>query len=61
MSHDPLTTIRASFDSSYNEMTQTNSAIIAAIKPSMEYADGCMSMRLGNARYSAFSEQSMCT
>jgi hypothetical protein len=30
-------------------MTQTNSAIIAAIKPSMEYAKLCMSMCLGNA------------
>jgi len=34
-------------------MTQTSSAIIVAIKPGMEYARLCMSMRLGNARYSA--------
>jgi len=30
--------------------------IIVVIKTSMEYAKLCMSMRLGNARYSAFSE-----
>jgi hypothetical protein len=36
-------------------MTQTKLAIIAATKPSMEYAKLCMSMRLGNARYSAIS------
>jgi hypothetical protein len=36
-----------------NKMTQTNSVIIAAIKPSMEYAKQRMSMCLGNARYSA--------
>jgi hypothetical protein len=30
----------------YNGMTQTNSANIVAIKPSMEYATLCMSMRL---------------
>jgi hypothetical protein len=53
MSHHPLTNIRASFGSPNNKVTQTNSAIIAAIKPSMEYAKLCMSMRLGNARYSA--------
>ena len=35
------------------EMTQTSSANIVAIKPSMEYAELCMSMRLGNARYSS--------
>jgi hypothetical protein len=29
----------------YNGMTQTSSANIAAIKPSMEYAAPCMSMR----------------
>jgi hypothetical protein len=34
-------------------MTQTSSAIIVGIKPSMEYAKLCLSMRLGNARYSA--------
>jgi hypothetical protein len=34
-------------------MTQTSSAIIVAIKPSVEDAKLCMSMRLGNARYSA--------
>jgi len=34
-------------------MAQTHSAIILAIKPSMEYANLCMSMRLANARYSA--------
>jgi hypothetical protein len=34
-------------------MTQTSSAVIVAIKPSMEYAKLRMSMRLGNARYSA--------
>jgi hypothetical protein len=39
--------------SSNSEMTQTSSAIIVAIKTSMEYAKMCMSMRLGNARYSA--------
>jgi hypothetical protein len=33
-------------------MTQTSSAIIVVIKPSVEYAKLCMSMRLGNARYS---------
>jgi hypothetical protein len=33
-------------------MTQQNSAIIAVIKPSMEYAKLCMSMRLGGAPYS---------
>jgi hypothetical protein len=35
------------------EMKQTSSANIVAIKPSMEYAKQCMSMRLSNARYSA--------
>jgi hypothetical protein len=34
-------------------MTQTSSAITVAIKPSMEYAKLCMSMRFGNVRYSA--------
>ena len=34
-------------------MTQTGSTSIAAIKPSMEYAKLRMTMRLGNARYSA--------
>jgi hypothetical protein len=34
-------------------MTQTSSAVIVAIKPSMEYAKLRMSMRLGNVRYSA--------
>jgi hypothetical protein len=34
-------------------MTQTSSAIIVAIKPRWKYAKLCMSMRLGNARYSA--------
>ena len=29
------------------------SAIIVAVKPSVEYAKLCMGMRLGNARYSA--------
>jgi hypothetical protein len=32
----------------YNGMTQTTSAIIIAIKLSMEYAKLCMSMRLGH-------------
>jgi hypothetical protein len=41
------------FGSPYNETTQTSSAIIAAIEPSMKYAKVCMSMRLGNACYSA--------
>jgi hypothetical protein len=43
--------------SPYNEMTQTSSAIIAAIKPSIEYAKLCMSMRLGNACYSGMYER----
>jgi hypothetical protein len=43
----------SAFGSSYNEMTHTSSAIIVAIKPSMKYANLCMSMRLGKARYSA--------
>lgn len=43
----------SAFGSPYNEMTQANSAIIEAIKRSMEYATRCMSMRSGNARYSA--------
>jgi hypothetical protein len=34
-------------------MTQTSSAIVAAVKPAMEYAMLCMIMRLANARYSA--------
>jgi hypothetical protein len=34
-------------------MTQTNSAIIVTIKSSMEYAELCMGIRLGNIRYSA--------
>jgi hypothetical protein len=42
-----------SFGAPYNGMTQTSPAIIVAIKPSMEYATLCMSMRLGNVRYSA--------
>jgi hypothetical protein len=37
------------FGSPNNEMTQTNSAIIAAIKPSMEYATLRMSMRLATS------------
>ena len=41
------------FGSSDKEKTQKNSAIMVAIKLSMEYAKLCMSMRLGNARYSA--------
>jgi hypothetical protein len=43
----------ARFGSPYNEMMRTSPAIIAAIQPSMGYAKLCMSMRLGNARYSA--------
>jgi len=44
----------ARFGSSpYNEMMRTSPAIIAAIQPSMGYAKLCMSMRSGNARYSA--------
>jgi hypothetical protein len=34
-------------------MTQTSSAIIVAIRPWMEYVKLCMSMHIGNARYSA--------
>ena len=34
----------SAFGSSYNEMTQTNSAIIVAIKPLMGYAELCISM-----------------
>jgi hypothetical protein len=34
-------------------MTQTSSAVIVTLKPSMEYAELCMGMRLGNVRYSA--------
>src|SRR6476646_7456684 len=34
-----------------NEMAQTNSAIIVAIKPSMEYAKLRISMCFGNTRY----------
>jgi hypothetical protein len=34
-------------------MTQTSSTIIVAVKPCMEYAKLCMSMRLGDARTSA--------
>ena len=30
-----------------------SSVIIVTVKPSVEYAKLCMSMRLGNARYSA--------
>ena len=33
-------------------MTQTGSTIVVAIKPTVEYANLRMSMRLGNARYS---------
>ena len=39
----------------YNGMMQTSSAIIVTVKSSMEYADLCISMRLGNVRYSAKS------
>jgi hypothetical protein len=39
--------------SPYDGMTQTSSAIIVTIEPSMEYAKLCMSIRSGNARYSA--------
>jgi hypothetical protein len=35
------------------EMTQASSANMVAIKPSMEYAELCMRMRLGKARYSS--------
>jgi hypothetical protein len=34
-------------------MTQMSSVIIATVKPAVEYAKLCMSMHLGNARYSA--------
>src|SRR5215472_10519386 len=34
-------------------MMQMSSVIIVTVKPSVEYAKLCMSMRLGNARYSA--------
>jgi hypothetical protein len=34
-------------------MVQTSSAIMVTVKPSMEYAELCMGMRLGNVRYSA--------
>jgi len=43
----------SAFGSPYNGMTQMSSAIIAAVKPSMEYAKLCMGMRLRNVRYSA--------
>ena len=36
-----------------NEMTQMSSAIIVAVKCSMEYAKLCMGMHLGNARLPA--------
>ena len=36
-----------------NEMAQTSSATIVGYQASMEYAKLCMSMRSGNARYSA--------
>lgn len=36
----------------YNGMTQMSSVIIVTVKPSVEYAKLCMSMCLGNARYS---------
>jgi len=36
-------------------MTQTSSVIIVTVKPSVEYAKLCMSMCLGNARYSGRS------
>ena len=45
--HDPRRVPASRTESagtSYNEMTQTNSAIIVAVKPSMEYAERCMSM-----------------
>jgi hypothetical protein len=34
-------------------MMQTSSAIIVTVKSSIEYAELCMGMRLGNVRYSA--------
>jgi len=34
-------------------MTQMSSVIIVTVKPSVEYAKLCMSMRLDNVRYSA--------
>jgi hypothetical protein len=37
----------------YNGMTQMSSVIIVTVKPSVEYAEVCMGMRLGNVRYSA--------
>jgi len=37
-------------------MTQVSSVIIVTVKPSVEYAKLCMSMCLGNARYSAESD-----
>jgi hypothetical protein len=42
----------------YNEMAQTSSAIIVAIKPSMEYAKLRISMCFGNTRYSAMPDVS---
>ena len=36
----------------YNGMTQASSVNIVAIKSRRKYANPCMSMRLGNARYS---------
>jgi len=35
----------SAFGSPYNEMTRTRLAIIVAIKPSMEYATLCISIR----------------
>jgi hypothetical protein len=42
----PTGSAYSAFGSSYNEMTQTSSAIIVSLKPSMEHAKLCMSMRL---------------
>jgi hypothetical protein len=39
----------SAFGSFYNEMTQTNSAIIVAIKSSIKYTKMCMSMHLATS------------
>jgi hypothetical protein len=46
----------SAFGASYNEMTQTSSAIIVAIKPSMEICQAVHEYALSNARYSAKKE-----
>jgi hypothetical protein len=46
-----MSTLRAesAFGSPFNGRTQTSSAIIVAVKPSMEYAKLCMDMRLATS------------